>query len=244
MPEVLSLNIPILMYHQIDEPPTRGTTLRGLVVSPSSFAWQMKLLKLMGYKGLSMRDLEPYLIGEKYEKVVGITFDDGYRNNLEYALPVLQKQGFTATCYGVSGQIGGTNFWDHGLVAEKPLMSLRDWQCWRDAGMDIGSHTLTHAKLTELSIEKARAEITDSKKELEQSIGCEVRHFCYPYGGHSTEHQQMARESGYITSTTTRRGRVNRGDDLFTLRRIMVARATNPLQFVLKIATAYEDRRA
>jgi hypothetical protein len=53
----------------------------------------------------------------------------------------------------------------------------------------------------------------------------------------------MAREAGYITSTTTRRGRVHRGDDLFTLRRIMVARATNPLQFVLKIASQYEARR-
>jgi peptidoglycan/xylan/chitin deacetylase (PgdA/CDA1 family) len=94
-----------------------------------------------------------------------------------------------------------------------------------------------------LSIEKARAEIADSKKELEQSIGCEVRHFCYPYGGHSTEHQQMAREAGYISATTTRRGRILSGDDLFTLRRIMVARATNCVQFLLKIASAYEDKR-
>jgi len=82
------MNIPILMYHQIDEPPPRGAPLRGLVVSPSSFSRQMMLLRLLGYKGLSMTALEPYLTGEKSGKVVGLTFDDGYQNNVRHALPV------------------------------------------------------------------------------------------------------------------------------------------------------------
>ena len=238
------MNIPILMYHQIDVPPPRGTPLRGLVVSPFSFSWQMKMLKLLGYRGLSMRDLEPYLMGKKSGKVVGITFDDGYRNNLENALPVLKQQGFTATCYGVSGLIGGTNIWDIGVVDEKPLMSLQDWQQWHASGMDVGSHTRSHAKLIELSAEDARAEIIDSKLELERAIGCEVRHFCYPYGLYGLEHAHMAREAGYATATTTHRSRVALGDDPYALRRIMVARATNPLQFLMKVATSYEDRRA
>ena len=204
----------------------------------------MKMLKLMGYKGLSMRDLEPYLKGAKSGKVVGITFDDGYLNNLDNALPVLKRQGFTATCYGVSSLIGGTNSWDIGVVAEKPLMSLQDWQRWRDSGMDVGSHTRTHAKLTELPADFARMQIVDSKHELEQAIGCEVRHFCYPYGWYRNEHQKMVREAGYATATTTQRGRVHEGHDPYTLRRIMVARATNPVQFFMKITTAYEDRRA
>ena len=54
----------------------------------------MQLLKWMGYTGLSMRNLEPYLCGERQGKVVGITFDDGYQNNLQYALPTLKKMGF------------------------------------------------------------------------------------------------------------------------------------------------------
>jgi peptidoglycan/xylan/chitin deacetylase (PgdA/CDA1 family) len=106
------------MYHQIDEPPPRGTMLRGLIVAPSSFAWQMKMLRLMGYTGLSMRELEPYLAGEKRGRVVGITFDDGYQNNLKHALPILKANGFTGTCYGVSRMVGGTNSWDAGKVAE------------------------------------------------------------------------------------------------------------------------------
>ena len=69
--------IPILMYHQIDTPPVRGTPLRGLVVHPKDFNNQMRWLKWMGYQGLSMRDLEPYLAGEKPGRVFGITLDDG-----------------------------------------------------------------------------------------------------------------------------------------------------------------------
>jgi len=235
------MTIPILMYHQIDAPPPRGTPLRGLIVAPSSFRWQMRMLKLMGYRGLSMRELEPYLNGEKRGKVVGITFDDGYQNNLHHALPVLQEHGFTATCYGVSRMLGGTNAWDDGKVAEKPLMTQQDWQTWSASGMDVGSHTCTHAKLTELPPDHARDQIFQSRLELERAIGCTVRHFCYPYGWFRPEHARMAREAGYATATTTLRGRACPGDDPYNLPRIMVARATNPVQFWLKVATSYED---
>jgi peptidoglycan/xylan/chitin deacetylase (PgdA/CDA1 family) len=238
------MNIPILMYHQIDAPPPRGTPLRGLVVSPGAFARQMFLLKLLGYRGLSMRDLEPYLRGEKQGKVVGITFDDGYQNNLTNALPVLKKNGFTATCYGVSSMIGGTNAWDQGLVAPKPLMTADDWRAWLAAGMDVGSHTRTHADLNQLSPEQAREQIAGSKQELESAFGCEVRHFCYPYGRFRPEHSQMVLEAGYVTATTTRRGRVHANNRPMTLPRVLVAQATHVLHLLLKIKTSYEDRRS
>jgi peptidoglycan/xylan/chitin deacetylase (PgdA/CDA1 family) len=237
------MKIPILMYHQIDKPPKRGTALRGLIVAPSSFAWQMRLLRLMGYQGLSMRDLEPYLQGKKQGKVVGITFDDGYQNNLDNALPILLKNGFTATCYAVSSMIGGTNLWDKGKVAEKPLMTLENWRTWRDAGMDIGSHTRTHADLTAISIEDAQNEIEGSKKELEDNIGCAINHFCYPYGRFKPIHQKMVAASGYLSATTTQRGRAYTGDNQFSLKRTLVARATHLPQFTAKIISDYEDRR-
>jgi peptidoglycan/xylan/chitin deacetylase (PgdA/CDA1 family) len=235
------MKIPILMYHQIDEPPPRGTPLRGLIVAPSSFAWQMRMLRLMGYKGLSMRDLEPFLKGERQGKVVGITFDDGYQNNLVHALPVLKANNFTATCYGVSSMVGGTNSWDEGKVAQKTLMTRQDWLAWHGAGMDVGSHTQTHANLKELPDEAARQQIVQSKDELQQLLGAEVRHFCYPYGWFNSEHEDMVRVAGFITATSTRRGRVQAGDNPYALNRVMVARATNSIQFAAKIITRYED---
>lgn len=235
--------IPILMYHQIDEPPPRGTPLRGLVVSPGAFARQMGLLRLLGYRGLSMQDLEPYLQGKQQGKVVGVTFDDGYQNNLHNALPVLQKNGFTATIYAVSDMLGGRNIWDEGLVAQKALMNPDEWRVWRDAGMDIGSHTRTHARLNDLDTASAENEIAGSRQILEQQLGCSVRHFCYPYGQFQPEHALLARQAGYTTATTTARGRVHPGDDPYTLRRIMVACSTNLALFAAKVFTRYEDKR-
>lgn len=238
------MNIPILMYHQIDVPPTRGTPLRGLVVSQRSFARQMGLLRLLGYKGVSMRDLEPYLRGEKHGKVVGITFDDGYRNNLVNALPILLRNGFTATCYAVSSMMGGTNSWDQGLVAEKTLMSESEWRTWIAGGMDVGSHTRTHADLTSSSPDQAQEEIVGSKKELQYLLDYEVRHFCYPYGRFRLEHSLLAKEAGYVTATTTHRGRVHLDCNLYALNRIMVACSVNLGLFAAKVMTAYEDKRA
>ena len=74
------------MYHSIAAMP-KGTVMRSLHVPPKRFSLQMKLLKLLGYQGLSMGDLQPYLDGKKNGKVVGLTFDDGYKNNITNALP-------------------------------------------------------------------------------------------------------------------------------------------------------------
>jgi peptidoglycan/xylan/chitin deacetylase (PgdA/CDA1 family) len=238
----MSHPIPILMYHQIDAPPPRGTPLRGLVVSPGSFSRQMWLLRLLGYQGLSMRDLEHYLSGQKQGRVVGITFDDGYQNNLHKALPVLQRYGFTATIYAVSSMIGGTNSWDQGLVSQKPLMSHSDWRAWISSGMDVGSHTRTHADLETLDEAQALDQIQNSKEELQQTLGCEVRHFCYPYGRYRSEHARMATKAGYCSATTTRRGRAQPGDDPMQLRRVLVSQATNLGHMLLKLNTSYEDR--
>ena len=238
------MKIPILMYHQIDVPPPSGTPLRGLVVSPGSFARQMWLLKLLGFRGLSMRDLEPYTNGALQGRVVGITFDDGYENTVLNALPVLRKMEFTATCYAVSNMIGATNSWDAHLgIEEKPLMALKDWKIWRDSGMEVGSHTRSHPNLTTLSTADSHMEIVTSKQELEQLLSCEVRHFCYPFGQFEKDHISTVKEAGYISATTTRRGLIHEGDDPYTLRRVMIASATNMVQFALKVTTDYEDRR-
>ncbi|MEO8298538.1 MAG: polysaccharide deacetylase family protein [Burkholderiales bacterium] len=235
--------IPILMYHQVEAPPPRGTPLRGLVVAPHTFAWQMRMLALLGYRGLSMRDLEPYLQGERRGRVVGITFDDGYRNNLVHALPVLQARGFSATCYVVSRALGGSNAWDAELgVPRKDLMDAADLRRWRAAGMDIGSHTRDHADLTQLDDAAAREQIAGAKTDLEQLLGTEVRHFCYPYGRFRNEHARMAAEAGYATATTVGRGRVRPDDDRLRLPRVLVSRSTHPGYFFLKLLTGYEDR--
>lgn len=235
--------IPILMYHQIDAPPPSGTPMRGLVVSPSAFALQMRLLRLLGYRGVSMRDLEPWLAGERADRVVGITFDDGFRNNFEHALPVLSANGFTATCYAISSAFGGRNDWDEAMgVPQKPLMDSDDFHAWLAAGMDVGAHTRHHVDLRRLDSASARDEISGAKSELETALGVEVRHFCYPYGSFDATHKSIVEETGYRSATTVQRGRVRAEDDRFALPRVLVAQATHPWHFLAKLLTSYEDR--
>ena len=238
------LPIPILMYHQIEVAPAKGAPLRGLCVAPQSFARQMYLLKLLGYRGVSMTDLLPYLRGERVGKVVGITFDDGFLNNHTNALPVLQRHGFSSTCFAVSQHVGKTNQWDHKIgIASAPLMNAEQLRQWIDGGQEIGAHTRHHVKLSQVSTQDAAQEIAFSKSELESVTGSPVRHFCYPYGDFTQEHVDMARAAGYMSATTTARGRCLAGEDFMQLPRAIVTRSTSLLLLWMKLATRYEDRR-
>ena len=239
--------IPILMYHQVDAQPPKGSPMRGLVVAPKTFARHMAALSAIGYAGKSMGDLLPYLNGEKRGKVFGITFDDGYENNLRCALPVLKSHGFTSTCYVVANQVGKTNSWDIGRgVVQVPLMTVQQLQAWIDAGQEVGSHTLSHANVSQLAEAEQRLEIGESKHVLEKMIDQVggVQHFCYPYGGLNTGATAAVKSAGYVTATTTARGRVVPGqsDDLL-LPRVLVSRTTTWMQLLLKCLSRYEDKR-
>jgi peptidoglycan/xylan/chitin deacetylase (PgdA/CDA1 family) len=236
--------IPILTYHQIDVPPPKRAPYRSLVVTPAAFARQMSLLRTLGYQGLSMSGLEPYLRGEKTGKVVGITLDDGYANNLEHALPVLRRCGFSATCYVVSRHLGGLNFWDRAKgVAPQMLMDATQLKDWRAGGQEVGAHSRNHADLRHIDEAVAIEEIAGCKRDLEQCLGAEVRHFCYPYGFRRPEHVAMVRAAGYATATTTERGRAGVSENLLELPRVPVLRTTTLPLLWLKLATGYEDRR-
>jgi len=240
--------IPILMYHQVDAEPPKGSPMRGLVVSPKTFSRQMAALNFLGYQGKSMGDLLPYLNGEKHGKVFGITFDDGYENNLRCALPILKRFGFSSTCYIVANQVGKTNSWDleRGVI-QVPLMDAQQLKAWVDAGQEVGSHTLNHANLETLSEAEQAMEIIQSKTQLEalvqQKAG--VQHFCYPYGGLNKTAVQNVRAAGYLTATTTVRGRAVQGQsDELLLPRVLVSRTTTWMQLLLKCLSRYEDKRA
>lgn len=236
--------IPILVYHQTTTPPERDGASWRLTLSPAAFARQMRALRAFGFRGLSMRALEPYLTGEKVGRVVGITLDDGYLNNFEHALPVLRDVGFTATSYVVSGQLGGSNVWDRaaGLPAAA-LMDAAHLKDWLAAGMDVGAHTRQHTNLLKCDPAAAQEEIAGSKRDLERALGVEVRHFSYPYGEHRLAHAQMAREAGYLTAVTVVQARVRRDDDLMLLPRISVHADTTIVLLLAQVASGIEELR-
>lgn len=247
------------MYHQVGKPAPRGTPYRGLTVHPRDFRRQMRWLRRLGYHGLSMRDLLPYLnhleqerhagavqqkIGAARQKIVGITFDDGYRNVHRHAMPVLAEVGFTATNYFVAHQADGSNVWDlEKGIPRSPLMSLQEMREWAAAGHEVGSHTLDHVHLSELAPDQARQQIVQSKQDLEQAIGLQVTAFCYPYGDETGAVRQWVQQAGYSNATTTERGLVRPDDDLFGLPRVTVSGSVGIVRFLRKCLTENEDRR-
>lgn len=235
--------IPILMYHSIESMP-RSTVMKSIHVSPNNFMIQMWLLKMLGFKGLSMRDLMPYIEGEKTGKVVGITFDDGYQNNLINAANILKKYKFTSTCYLVSQRIGLSNIWDINKgITQRPLMTKLEIREWLNMGQDIGAHSQTHANLDDLSEEKSYEEIFDCKKDLEHDFKLSIKDFCYPFGRFNREIEHLVHEAGFVSATTMARGRVKTQSNRLLLPRVHVTNRTLPHLFLAKILTNYEDKR-
>ncbi len=241
------VRVPIFMYHQIDSiPPKRDeagvrTPYRSLIVSPSSFARQMWLIKTMGYRGVNMSEVMQYLRGQKtiaqHGKIVGITFDDGYQNNLVHALPVLAAHGFSSTCYVVSDMSGGSNTWDAAKgIGSKCLMSAPELLEWVAGGQEIGSHTQHHVDLPTLDLERARTEIFASKLQLEALTGVACRHFCYPYGYYDASHAKMVSDAGYDSATTVAIQVATSCDSPFELPRLGVLKNTTLLKLWMMLA--------
>ncbi len=187
--------LPILMYHYIREVDEALDPLGfRLSVRPERFDEQLAWLRENGYQTLRMRDLAACLRapGGCPAQAVVLTFDDGYVDNALVALPALERHGFTATFFIVSG-----------LVGEEGYMSWAQLEQLRDSGMEIGAHTVSHADLTALDPAQARAEMADSLRELERRLAIEVVSFSYPSGSYTPELALLARDAGFTSAVTT-----------------------------------------
>jgi len=201
-------------------------------------------VKILGYKGLSLKDLKPYLDGDSYGKVVGITFDDGYQNNLINAGPILKKYNFSATCYIVSQNIGSSNTWDlEQNITQRQLMSDKEIQKWLNLGMDIGAHSQTHPDLTKINHSIAMDEVRNCKTDLEKKFKISIDDFCYPFGRFDESTIELVKNAGFKSATTMIRGRAKIDSKKLELPRIPVTHHTLPHLFLAKILTNYEDRR-
>ncbi len=226
-----SASVPILMYHKVSPDPRIGGL--GLRVNPRHFEKQVGLLAKMGYRTVSM----DYLITRLQtgtalpDKVLVITFDDGYRDNFLWARPILKKYGFRALIFLVSEQIGKTNAWDNGMPINK-LLSEKEINLMLVEGFEFGSHTQTHRSLTTLKQSKAAAEISDSKTSLEKKLGTTIKYFCYPYGKYNQQVVDLVKVSGYDAAFTTVQGKIQSGNNIFTLKRIRITGHSNLSDFI------------
>src|SRR5262245_53733664 len=141
------MRIPILMYHHVTPHPPAA--FRKYTVTPRMFAAQMRWLALAGYRAIPLDSLIAYRTGQLRlpARAAIITFDDGFRDGVDYAVPILRQYGFTAVFYLVAGLVGRSSAW----LAQRGLdLPLMDWPAARRLeaqGFSCASHTMTHPHL-------------------------------------------------------------------------------------------------
>ena len=210
--------LPALMYHKILRPP-RDARARGLFVSPALFRRQMRELRAAGF---SSAPPGPGTDGNPDRRIL-ITFDDGFTNVLDHALPALRECGFQAINFLVADLLGRHNAWETAAGERSdPLMEAAQVRDWLAAGQLIGSHSLTHPRLGQLPLADARREIFDSRKKLEDRFGVAIEHFCYPYGNFSPAVRDLVVEAGYATGCSVEVGLNTAATDRFALKRFLV----------------------
>lgn len=226
--EAFDGGLPILTYHKLGPRPS-GARLKGLFLSSRLFDRQLAELGQAGFKSASLDDLAT--AHEPGARRIVLTFDDGFRSVVDYGLDALARHKFTAVQFLVADRIGAANDWDaaHGEVQE-PLMGDAEVRDWLAAGHAIGSHTLTHPRLTTLPPKRAREEIAASRKRLEDRFGVAIRHFCYPYGDFSQAVRDLVEEAGYATACTVESGLNTVDTDRFALRRFTARYASRNLK--------------
>jgi putative peptidoglycan lipid II flippase len=189
----------VLMYHSVSEgvdDPYR------IAVSPGRFADQMRWLASRGLRGVSMRELLHAARHGRAAGLVGLTFDDGYADFVEHALPVLARHGFTATVYVVAERVGGHNDWEQDGPL-RPLLTVDEVREVARQGVEIGSHGLNHLSLADLDADTLRKEVAVSREALELLLDEPVSGFCYPYGDLSDTAVAAARAAGYDYAVAT-----------------------------------------
>jgi peptidoglycan/xylan/chitin deacetylase (PgdA/CDA1 family) len=180
------MRLPVLMYHHVG--PSIPHTYAELTVLPKQFERQIRWLARRGYVGIRPSDWVEWRRSGKGlpDKHVLLTFDDGYADLAEHALPVLRRYGFGAVVFIVTGLVGGTNAWDEARgSATHRLLTAEQIRYWATQGIEFGAHSRTHADLTTLSAEELAKEIVSGRDELANLLGSPVTSFAYPYGAYN-----------------------------------------------------------
>ncbi len=216
------MRLAVLLYHHVGPP--RTTTHPELTISPAAFERHIRWLARRGYSGITAADWLRWRADATPlpPKAVLISFDDGYADLAEYALPVLRRYGFGAVVYIITGRIGGEVAWEEPRSTQSyKLMSAEEIRKWARAGIEFGAHSRTHPDLTSLGHAQLHEEIAVGKEDLERITGRPVTSFAYPFGYLNETVVEAVREH-FPLAMTCEEG-LNRLDtDPCLLRRTMV----------------------
>ncbi len=225
------VRLPVLLYHYVGPEP--GPLPAHLVISARRFEKQVRWLSRHGYTGITPSDWLRWCEkgAELPPKPVLLTFDDAYSDLAKYALPILQRYGFSASVFAVTRRLGGTNSWDE---TGHPLMNEEQIRYWATRGVEFGAHSRSHPDLTSLSGTALVEEIDGGKKDLESIVGSPVVSFAYPYGRHNQTVRACVQDR-FKMAFTVEEGLNDLGTDQFLLRRMSVDEETSLFELGLRV---------
>lgn len=227
----------MLMYHSVTPGAARPDW--PWAVSMDAFRAQMDFLHRHGWATPTMAEL----LAAPHEwpgRCAVITFDDGYADNLA-ACDLLQARGMRASWFIVTGTLGRAPDWSSQGRPDVRLMDGAALRRMADAGMDIGSHTVSHLRMPALDDAALARETRDSRARLEDVLGRPVTSFAYPYGAWDARCAAAVRAAGYLGACTTRTGWAQRDGDPYALRRLTIYNSDSTAGFARKLASGSND---
>ena len=229
----------ILMYHRVEPIENNDGQYDQLNVPPEIFSEQMKILA-SEYKVVSLADAIDFLksgVDEIQKKpTVVITFDDGYADNLEHALPILEQYRLPATIFITTAFCDQTL--THERYKDRESPQHLNWdnvkQLAKNPLITIGSHTITHQLLSEIVDKQSRKEI------IEKQLETKIKFFCYPKGNYSSRELNTLDHSSYRAAVTVKPGSNSIETSMFELKRTEITARDNSKELHKKLAGAYD----
>ncbi|HUF30206.1 MAG TPA: polysaccharide deacetylase family protein, partial [Gemmatimonadaceae bacterium] len=221
-PPVTTSRLPILMYHRIASGAAPGR--ERYTVHPERFEAQLEYLRDAGFRSATPDEWSGAVAARRPldGRRIMLTFDDAYEDFGSTAWPLLQRYGFQALLFVVTGHVGKTNAWDsHGR--DEPLL---DWPALMDLvgeGVPVGSHTVSHPRLTSYAAAEMVEELARSRAELAERLGIAADCVAYPWGGEDAVVHHFAGACGYLTGFTCRSGTASAADAMLALPRLEVS---------------------
>jgi len=222
----------VLMYHSVSDLAGPVNDPYRITVTPVRLEGQLRWLRDRGLTGVSVGELLRARAAGRGGGLVGLTFDDGYADFAETAVPLLRRYECTATAFVLPGRLGGSNAWDE-LGPRKPLLDADGIRAAAQAGMEIGSHGLLHTDLTAADDAALERETAASRALLADLTGTTPAGFCYPYGTVDARAVGAVRAAGYAYACAIDPGELT---GVHALPRVHIGDEDTPVRMFLKRA--------
>ena len=217
-------HVPVLMYHRIEPASERGHALFNLVVEPSVFEAQLAALKGRGWHTITSAQLAATMDAgcDVPPRTFVITLDDGHQDGYSNAMPILEKFGFVATFFVITGRVGRPHYLTWAEMLEM-----------RGAGMEIGNHTVSHVDEATYGRARTDAQVLDAQRAIELHLDTAPVSFAYPFGLMPANLVASVKASGIEVAYTTVRGASESLETAYALPRIRVQPTTVPVNLAV-----------